>query len=221
MGENPKPTTEGWKKLAKEYLKKADYREIFPKLPSMLATYYTKWKGTQQLVAMKDSVEVDYYGLLKQLGQPSEDTITENPAVAFQKESSTPPDAAAAVLDELTVPATVSNLDELPENPMPVAPLAAPTQTQYNVSSDSRKNGGRKCSGAPFGCLKLAKDCSGRNGGWRSCQYVASSQLSASISDEEAKVIIKEHHNKHRRERKAAKAAERRAAKDAQAVVSP
>ena len=40
---------------------------------------------------IKDSIEVDYYSLLKKLGEPSETNTIDNPPAAFQKETSNPP----------------------------------------------------------------------------------------------------------------------------------
>jgi hypothetical protein len=52
------PTGKTWDELAALFLAKADYTTIFPKLPSMLRNYYNKWKITQELVMIKDSVKL-------------------------------------------------------------------------------------------------------------------------------------------------------------------
>ncbi len=45
---NPSPMAkEHWDELAKIYLRLADYKTIFPKLPSMLKAYYNHWKISQ------------------------------------------------------------------------------------------------------------------------------------------------------------------------------
>ena len=76
---------------------------------------------------IKDSIPVEYYGLLKELGLPSDKTLTENPAAAFQKEASTSPADNTVALDEPTDnQKNYINLDDAPENILPVDPLVAP-----------------------------------------------------------------------------------------------
>jgi len=176
---------------------------------------------------IKDSISAEYYGLLKELGSPSEETLIENPAAAFQKESSAPP--ADDTVDGDTPTENVRNLIDLGTatgNILPVAPLAAPGQVQYNVSTSGGSNGrdGRRCGGAPFGCPNLAADCCGRNGGWKCCTLVIKKDPlvtvpcngDGTVNDKEAGRIIKKHHleerNKKRREATAKKAARKTAA---------
>ena len=55
---------------------------------------------------------------------------------------------------------------------MPVPPIVAPAQISYVVSGDGRGRHKRLCGAAAFGCPRLAKNCSGRNGGWQNCELV-------------------------------------------------
>eukprot|EP00978_Attheya_sp_CCMP212_P039119 scaffold200525_cov80-Attheya_sp.AAC.1 len=56
---------------------------------------------------------------------------------------------------------------------MPVPPIApAPTQTTYIVSGGGCGRHTHLCGAAAFGCLRLAKGCSGRNGGWKKFELV-------------------------------------------------
>lgn len=91
LKENPKPTTKSWSELAALYEDEANYDTLFPKVPTMLACYYSKWKQTRELVLIKDSISRDYYGLLKKLGIPTEQNFEQNPAAVMQHEQSTPP----------------------------------------------------------------------------------------------------------------------------------
>jgi hypothetical protein len=168
LREHPRPTAKLWEELAALFKVKSDYETIFPKLPSMLRNYYNKWKVNQELMMLTDAVRTDYYGLLKKLGQPSRDR--DNVAAEFQKNRSDAQLEEPVVdLGETVAEAAIA---DVPCNPMPVPPIAAPTQTTYVVSGDGRGRDTRLCGAAAFGCPRLAKDCSGRNGGWKKCELV-------------------------------------------------
>jgi len=49
MGQSPQTTDSNFKKLAKRYKEKADGDKTFPKLPSMVKSYYTRWKKNQDI----------------------------------------------------------------------------------------------------------------------------------------------------------------------------
>ena len=217
MKNNRGRTQKNWQQLASLYKAKANYKTVFPKLPSMVKLYYSKWQVSQELVMIKDSISVDYYGLLKKFGKPSDDNITKNPGAAFQKESSAPPSDDAVALDEPTANAKRGiSLEDAPESILPVAPFAAPAQKDYNESTDRRTTDTRKCSAAPFGCPNLAKDCSGRRR-WRYCRFVATSS-SIDITDKEAAKIILDHNNIQRNLKRIAERAAIKAAKEAAAA---
>ena len=63
------------------------------------------------------------------------------------------------VLDNQSLPV------ELPENPLPVPRIGAPTQNSYFVSGDGLRISNRCCSAASFGYPHLARDCSRQ--GWK------------------------------------------------------
>lgn len=170
----PKPTTKSWEQLAALYKTKADYKTVFPKLPSMLRTHYTKWKLNQELVMVKDSISVGYYDVLKKLGTPSLETLTQNPAAAFQHQRSTESMEDAPV-PEPTQDDIANFLAKAPENPLPIPPPGAPIQTEY-ICSDRRGKETRRCSAAPFGCPYLSMECSGRRA-YRHCKLVQDGTL--------------------------------------------
>ena len=53
--------------LAKHFKERADYKQVFPKLPTMLKRYYKKWKMTQEIKMVKDEMRQPYYDLLRRL----------------------------------------------------------------------------------------------------------------------------------------------------------
>ena len=140
------------------YKAKANYKTVFPKLPSMVKLHYSKWQVSQELVMIKDAISVPYYGLLKQLGKPSDENFTKNPGGAvFQKESSAPPPDDTVALDEPTENAKRGiSLKDAPQTLLPVAPFAAPAQKKYNASADKRSKDTRRCSGAPVWLSQLS-----------------------------------------------------------------
>jgi hypothetical protein len=188
MREHPRPTTKTWDELAALFKFKSDYETIFPKLPSMLRNYYNKWKVTQELTMLKDTVKTDYYGLLKKLGKPSRDM--DNVAAEFQKNRSDAQIEEPLVdLGESVAEAAIA---DLPLNPMPVPPIAAPAQSTYIVSGDGRGKDKRRCLAAAFGCPRLAKECSGRSGGWKKCKLVIrkSAHIDLPDTDYERKRVL-------------------------------
>jgi len=65
-----------------------------------------------------------------------------------------------SLVEELDEPMANINKEDLPENPLPVAPITAPPQNHYVHSVDNRDVNQRKCAAAPFGCPKLGINCS-------------------------------------------------------------
>ena len=167
------------------YKAKANYKTVFPKLPSMVKLHYSKWQVSQELVMIKDAISVPCYGLLKQLGKPSDDNFTKNPGAVFQKESSAPPLGATVALDEPTENAKRGiSLKDAAENLLPVAPFAAPAQKKYNESADKRSKDAKRCGAAPFGCPNLAINCSGRRSR-RYCVLVDTNHPSVTVPVQE------------------------------------
>jgi hypothetical protein len=185
MKEHPRPTAKTWEELAVLFKAKSNYLTIWPKLPSMLRKHCQTWRLNQELVMIKDSMKTDYYGLLKQLSQPSrnENSIVNSPAAAFQKNASDEQIEAPIGGDDLGETATEAAVADLPCDPMPVPPLAAPAQTGYVLSGDGRGKTKRRCSAAPFGCPRLAKDCSWN--GWENCNLVKSKSIHVNVPETE------------------------------------
>ena len=142
---------------------------------------------------MKDAMRVDYYGLLKTMGNHSQ-TLTNQPQ-EFQKQASDNNrlqqqlDTVAEEDDAMPIP----DDDEELENTLPVGPAAAPEQRQYQESGDGRLKCNRKCMGAPFGCKELATKCSAK--GWENCNNIINRTPGMRIpaSQQEAERIIAIH----------------------------
>jgi hypothetical protein len=197
LKEHPKPSAKNWEDLAKLFLEKSDYLTIFPKLPSMLRNYYNKWKVTQELVMIKDSIKTDYYDLLKKFVQPSSEI--KSAAAEFQKNASDR--QLLEPIEDLGETVTQTVFDTAPPNPMPLPPLVAPAQSEYVVSGDGRGKHLRRCSAAAFGCPRLAKDCSRK--GWDKCTLVKRKSTSVNVpeSEDERNSVIENYERERTRER--------------------
>jgi len=161
MQQNPgNPTAGSLKTLAKLFKQKADYKTVFPKLPSQLSRHYKEWREKQDVVLAKVSMKVPYYELLKQFGLPQSNISN---AARYQKEASektqqekrkTRKKSRTEAHPATERPGTDSN------NNVPVPPVNAPGQTTYIASKpDLRKDGGRQCCAAAFGCIRPANVC--------------------------------------------------------------
>lgn len=207
-----KPTARSWDELASLYKVQADYKTVFPKLPSMLRTHHTKWKVNQELAMVKDTIKVGYYDILKKLGTPSMQTLIDNPAADFQKRSSTQSREEGTPM-ETTEERIAEVRESAPADPLPVGPGAAPDQTRYVALVDGRSTKVRTCGAAAFGCPNLSKECSGRRGSrdpskksHELCRLVQNGSLKLPSSLDEIEKLRKVYRNA----RQAKRAAERR-----------
>lgn len=221
MRDHPRPTSRTWLEMATFFKGKADYRTVFPKLPSMLRAHYGKWKVTQELKMIKASINEKYYHLLKRLGIPTEAAADTNPGGRFQKEASDKSQETTVVPD-IPTDETVNNFDDVPENPHNVAPMGSEGQVQYNPTTNGKSNKVKRCSGAPFGCPHLAVECSGMTGGWRECRLVIRRddlvKKNIPASDEDAEAKKNKHLNDERNAKKREKRRMEREAREAEAL---
>lgn len=210
MRNHPKPNSKTWLDMAALFKGKADYKTVFPKLPSMLRAHYTKWKVTQELKMIKASIHEKYYTLLKDLGIPTEAAADSNPAGAFQKESSQPPDEVDDAFEN-----SPNDFGCAEENTHNVAPMGTTGQVRYNPSASGRSRKGKSCAGGPFGCPNLAANCAGMNGDWTMCHLIIAKDSRIKVyptSAAHAKELTKIHNQKKKnKKRNAARAAERAA----------
>lgn len=71
MVSNPKPSRKTWYELAKVFKAKTNYTTIFPKLPSMLKSYYNQWRDNQAIVKAAEGMKIEYRALLFELATPA------------------------------------------------------------------------------------------------------------------------------------------------------
>ena len=164
--QHPKPTETDWKNLAAEYLKKCDYLTVFPKLPSMLKTHFSKWQLNSHIKSLKRSPSINksYYDLFHKFMGPKLYDLS--PAAMFQKENCATNPSEIQALQDSKVEMTST---KVPANPMPVPPAAAPNQKVYIVSDvlkslevgDDRRQAS-SCVGAFWGCNLVKRNCCSR-----------------------------------------------------------
>jgi hypothetical protein len=205
MKDNPStPNSKTWRALAANYKEKTDYKTVSPKLPSMLQNHFKNWKASQDLVTAKEAVKGPFYDLLAQFSVPASSSVTNSRAAVFQKETSDKDkeDNAVGGRDCLDQSQAERAMASAPTNPMPVAPLVAPQQTDYVPvgDGDGRGNDARLCCAAFLGCRKLAVDCARMN--WQSCQQVQNKTL-PTVDGETANRLRTEYNQKKNRDRMA------------------
>lgn len=196
MAQHPRPTSKHWRELAKLFKLLSNYKTIFPKLPSMLKAYYTRWKDTQKIVMAQEEMKASgYHELLIELAMPL-----------------APSDAAsAAIQTQLSVPRELNEgvnvsvfMDEMPENPLPAPPVAAPGQTSFVPSAGGTRRD-QRCCYFPS-CNKMASECNGYKSGM--CVEVSSGRVSLPSPEElarlksEASKKLKAQQARDRRERR-------------------
>ena len=160
MQDHPKPTDAHFIMLAKLYKQKSNGTTIFPKLPSMVKSYFNQWKRNQEIKASKENVGSEALQLREQLFKRStcaEEVHTSEIIKAVQDASlayqESPPLARYAVALPSRHGEGASQAARAH-----VPPVAAPTQTEY-VNPHSIKSR-RKCAWAPF-CKYTIDVCGG------------------------------------------------------------
>ena len=153
------PTSKDFHMLSKQYLAATDYRNIFPKIPSVLKSYYNKWKSNQDLKTLLAAHREPYYKLLRWLSKPV-DPQNLDVAASFQKKSS---DKNRREIEQNQKTKFKNITKNNPHNPLPVAPSNAPSATRYVRGTGEMSKKDYPCSGAIFGCVLLGKHCSGYN----------------------------------------------------------
>jgi hypothetical protein len=173
MKAHPKPTDKDWRELAKRFKQQSDCKIIFPKLPTMLKSYYKKWRDNQLIVLAELKMKEPYDALLRDLAVPSQPG--RNTAVENQ----------GGIRREL--PEDRRPLPLLPPlaNAMPVPPAAAPGQTEFvGAKTAGGQRSRQRCYYRPF-CTKMAEECHGfKKGG---CIEVIEKRVIITVTPEEHK----------------------------------
>lgn len=163
MASHPKPASARCKELAKSLKCRSSYETTFPKLPSMLKTHYDHWQDNQAIVLAEEGMKVDCRKLLVELAPPCCGSAA---SAAIQTQLLAPRELDEGVNTSIT-------MDDLPENPLPVPPAAAPGQASFVLSAGGQRRDQRRCCFPS--CTKMASECNGFNYGM--CKEVLSGRV--------------------------------------------
>ena len=170
MKTNPSPTDSTRRSLAELYLSLTDGKVIFPKLPSMIKSYKSKWTINSLIKAAELAIKNRYDKLLKSL---SNSMTMEN--ALYSVSANTNIEYNTRIDTFVTPP--INAIDQNENIPMPLE-MPIPLETFTNKQS-------RKCC-HPF-CNKMAHEC----GGWykiKQCRNIQNENLSS----EQIKILKKE-----------------------------
>ena len=142
-----KPKESDFANLAHQYLLAADGIDIFPKLPTMVRSYFNRWKKNQMIKAAKDSIGPAAKNLLLKLSGSAAVPEDHYCGEVLQKESSRLNDEPLAGNDET-----------VPKASMFVPPVAAAGQLSYKPTKGITST--RRCAWAPF-CKQTVDKCGG------------------------------------------------------------
>jgi hypothetical protein len=143
-----KPKESDFVALAQKYLIEADGIEIFPKLPTMVRSYFNRWKKNQMIKAAKDSVGPEAKSLLLRLSGSTSAPEHHYCGEAIQAEESRTKRAQ-----------DVGEADaESSQGQMFVPPVAAAGQKSYKPATMIRSS--KRCAWAPF-CNQTIDKCGG------------------------------------------------------------
>ena len=155
-----KPKESDFANLAHQYLVAADGIDIFPKLPTMVRSYFNRWKKNQMIKAAKDSVGTAAKNLLLKLSGSAAVPEDHYCVEAMQVEES-------KTSGEHAIVGGNSGKESTGQADLFVPPVAAPGQLAYKPAAN-KKNAAIRCVWAPF-CTKRVGECNGYN--YHSCIY--------------------------------------------------
>lgn len=150
MGQYPQPTDANFKILAKRYKAKANGDSVFPKLPSMVKSYYSRWKKNQEIKTSIDNVGAEALAFRESL---------------FRKSASADEFHGDAILKEVEdkksetaepVVAVVGPRQQ--EVHVQAPPIAAPAQAAYVPPTNITVQ--RRCAWYPL-CQSMISECGG------------------------------------------------------------
>jgi hypothetical protein len=202
--DNPKPTTTKLRELARIFKAESNGIDVFPKLVSQLRTYYGQWKSNNAIRLVGAKIREPYQAFLSSLANLPELSPTGlRDRVEAEAEEITREAAGLLQHDESPLVGVTCEM-----NPHPVAPAAAPDQTnfvpvipilQHNRIRGSNENSD-SCFYYPY-CLSLV--CGGGREGM--CKFVNSGDIVIEDVDE-----FLEEKEGFKRQQKAARARDRR-----------
>lgn len=151
-----KPKESDFANLAHQYLVAADGIDVFPKLPTMVRSYFNRWKKNQMIKAAKDSVGPAARSLLLKLSGSVAVPEDHYCGQALEKECSRLSDEHVSSL------AGSAEAEASPKPAMPamfVPPVAAAGQKSYKPAVKPTSTT-RRCAWAPF-CILTVDRCGG------------------------------------------------------------
>ena len=143
-----KPKESDFANLAHQYLVAADGVDVFPKLPTMVRSYFNRWKKNQMIKAAKDSVGPAAKNLLLKLSGSAAVPEDHYCVQALEKES-----------DRLSDKPLAGNDEAAPKATLFVPPVAAAGQKFYKPAVKTISTT-RRCAWAPF-CKQTVDACGG------------------------------------------------------------
>lgn len=153
-----KPKESDFIALAHKYLIEADGIEVFPKLPTVVRSYFNRWKKNQMIKAAKDSVGPAAKSLLLRLSGSTSAPEHHYCDEAMQAEEKRINGAQAAEIGDVGATLQVT---------MFVPPIAAAGQSVHKPTA-AKKNSHVRCVWAPF-CTSRVGECNGHN--YNSCIF--------------------------------------------------
>ena len=186
------PTTKTYNELAEKYLEHADGIVIFPKLPSMLKSYFTKWERNQQIKAATMSITSNTKQLLQKLWNDATCIHDHHTDITINQSNQ---------VEE----AAFNNFTDNNEERRHVPPPKAPQQQTYIIGLtrderiDNKKK--RRCAWYPS-CQDEARNCGGFH--YISCirhqHYLRTIGIEA--NEEKKRNLIKERHRVRKEEQR-------------------
>ena len=197
MGKHPQPTDANFKVLAKRYKAKADGDQVFPKLPSMVKSYYSRWKKNQEIKTSKDNVGAEALAFRESLFRKSTSANEFHDNIILKAVEDKRAETAEPVV------AVVGPVQQ--EVHVPAPPIAAPTQAAYVRPTNITVQ--RRCAWYPL-CQSMNSEC----GGSIKKNCINNSRLAG--REDECKQKKEALKNQERKERKAKEQAERKRKRD-------
>ena len=157
MGESPQPTDANFKKLAKRYKEKADGENIFPKLPSMVKSYYTRWKRNQEIKTSQDNVGQAALEFREKLFRKSTSADEFHSDIVLKAIEDKRSDASQSQ-PVVALPPEQQNLPAPRSVHVPAPPTAAPAQVAYVPPTKTTTT--RRCAWFPL-CQSSVSECHG------------------------------------------------------------
>ena len=152
------PKSKQFEQLASIYLEATDCKSIFPKLPSMLRSYYQRWADTRLVIASQEAMKSTYSCLLNELARPATKKLS-----TIDTGGSKQADIAVGIAPMAAAASALSKTTEGSKQvaaELPVPPIVAPSQRKF-VPMESTNGPQRRCVFYPF-CDRYVSQCGGQ-----------------------------------------------------------